>query len=78
MCAGGYQDEYVVHACLTQKKIPTCVVLVWPFGDGCFEEWVYNLFYKLPTLSTLFHFVDLSSFGNGCSMKHIQRFEGLV
>jgi hypothetical protein len=31
-------------------------------------------FCDLPTLSTFFHFVDFSRFGNGCCMEHLQGF----
>jgi hypothetical protein len=66
-------------ACLFDpKKIPMCVVLVWPFKDGCFCEWIYNFFCNLPTLNTFFRFADLLRFCNGCCMEHLQRFEGLV
>jgi hypothetical protein len=37
-----------------------------------------NFFGNLSTLSTFFHFANLSRFGNGCSMEHLQSFEGLV
>ncbi len=67
-----------MHACLTQKKAHVCGagLAVW--------RWVFLRtdrqisFCNLPTLSTFFHFADLLGLGNGCCMKHVQGFEGLV
>jgi hypothetical protein len=50
-------------ACLLDpKKIPVCVVLVWPFRDGCFCEQIYNLSFaiaKFGPIILLCRFVEV-------------------
>jgi hypothetical protein len=45
---------------------------------SAFANGFINLFLQFPSLSPFFHFTDLSGFGNGCCMEHLQGFEGLV
>jgi hypothetical protein len=54
-----------------------CVVLVWPFEDGCFCEWFYKFFLQFTSLSPFFC-LGKKGFGNGCCMENLQGFEGLV
>ncbi len=56
------------------KKIPMCVVLVL----AVFVNDFINFFLQFASLSPFFHFANLSRFGNGCCMEHLQGFEGLV